>query len=76
MDYLNTLTQRYPDSDRIEDTQDTVDRLIKKINAMIPTKQSKHKEPIAKANSTEKMIGTIIAAITALIIISLLYRER
>ena len=46
LDYLNTLAQRYSDSDRIEDTQNAVNRIIKKIRTQKAEKQSYPLKPL------------------------------
>jgi outer membrane protein assembly factor BamD (BamD/ComL family) len=74
LDYLTTLTQRYPDSGRIEDTRNAVNRIIKKIEAMNPKPtQKKEKEPLSKGCSlamtalgTGVLLFIIIASISRL----------
>ena len=72
LDYLNTLTQRYPNSNRIEDTQDTVNRLIKKIKTMIQPEPEETSRNTLFWEDTQKTIGSIIAiSLPALLLIYL-----
>jgi hypothetical protein len=75
LDYLNTLTQRYPDSDRIKDTQDTVDRIIKKINAMNPKPQQTTKEPFKNNKEGCLIITTVVLVVTLLLIVDTFYKK-
>lgn len=69
LDYLNTLTQRYPNSDRLEDTENVANRVIKKINAMIPESQkAKEKESFNKVGCL--VMGGIVTAVLLLILIA------
>ena len=70
LDYLNTLTQRYPNSNRIEDTQDTVNRLIKKIKTMMQPEPEETSRNTFFWEDTQKTIGSIIAiSLPALVLI-------
>jgi len=48
LDYLNTLAQRYSDSDRIEDTQNAVNRIIKKIRTIYPKQKAEKQSYLLK----------------------------
>jgi len=72
LDYLNTLTQRYPNSNRIEDTQDTVNRLIKKIKTMMQPEPEETSRNTLFWKDPQKTIGSIIAiSLPALVLIYL-----
>ena len=64
--YLNTLTQRYPDSDRLEETKSTVRRIISKIEVL---RNSKSKPQTSLA-------GFIVAITISLVIIYAVFSKR
>lgn len=59
LDYLNTLTNRYPNSDRKNDVTQSFNRITAKMNAIISPQQP---EPIKTKISAGCVIGTIIIA--------------
>ena len=66
LDYLNTLTQRYPDSDRLEETKSTARRIISKIEVLRNS----------KSKPQPSLAGFIVAITISLVIIYAVFSKR
>jgi outer membrane protein assembly factor BamD (BamD/ComL family) len=66
LDYLNTLTQRYPDSNRIEETNSMAKRIIFKIETL----RKSRPQPSLPISTAGDIVATSIVIVIILIIFS------
>jgi tetratricopeptide (TPR) repeat protein len=67
LDYLYTLFQRYPNSDKVIEAEDMFKRIIAKIDALIPKESSQ--KPIPKLSSSDEKGCLTIFAIAFVIMV-------